>query len=380
MAATVTANLLRDLASFRSDSGCAISVYVDLDPRTAPTAADAQTRLNSLLSEAEKSQGANREGLSHDQKQGLQADLERMRRWFDEEFSRDGTQGLALFASAGDGFWQALPLPEPVPDSVTINRSFELAPLAPLVRRGQGVLVAVVGRERGDVYRLRAGELVSVADHTEDAPRRHDQGGWSQARFQRHIDELAADHMRTVAEELDRRVRRGSADTVVVVCAEEKRSQFEELLSQEARQALAGWATAESHASGPEILEAVTPVIAEAHARREREILDRWREQAGRNERAASGWAQTLEAASDARVETLLFGEGATRRAFECPSCGRALAEAGECPLDGTPLEERENGLDLAVHQTLAHGGELVAVGHHDDLEPAEGIGALLRF
>jgi hypothetical protein len=43
-------------------------------------------------------------------------------------------------------------------------------------------------------------------------------------------------------------------------------------------------------------------------------------------------------------------------------------------------MEARPEGLDLAVHQTLAHGGSVWAVQAHHDLEPVEGIGALLRF
>ncbi len=43
-------------------------------------------------------------------------------------------------------------------------------------------------------------------------------------------------------------------------------------------------------------------------------------------------------------------------------------------------MEESDVGLDLAVHQTLAHGGTVWAVRQHDDLEPVEGVGALLRY
>jgi hypothetical protein len=52
----------------------------------------------------------------------------------------------------------------------------------------------------------------------------------------------------------------------------------------------------------------------------------------------------------------------------------------GKCPLDGTELEPRDEGLDLAVHQTLSHGGTVWALRQHRDLEPVEGIGALLRY
>ena len=122
------------------------------------------------------------------------------------------------------------------------------------------------------------------------------------------------------------------------------------------------------------------PVLEEWHARQEQEAAARWQEEAGRGGRAAAGWAATLEAASDGRVEQLLFQDGADRPAWQCPQCGRVSAEGGNCPLDGTQMEKREDGLDLAVHQTLAHGGSVLALRHLQELDPVEGIGALLRY
>jgi hypothetical protein len=76
----------------------------------------------------------------------------------------------------------------------------------------------------------------------------------------------------------------------------------------------------------------------------------------------------------------LLYQQGAEHDAWRCPACGRLSLERGTCPLDGTELEHRPEGLDLAIHQTLAHGGSVLAVTHRSDLEPVGGIGALLRF
>ena len=66
--------------------------------------------------------------------------------------------------------------------------------------------------------------------------------------------------------------------------------------------------------------------------------------------------------------------------AWECPACGRLAVAGGRCPLDGTEMEHRADGLDLAVHQTLVHGGSVRALRQRQDLDPVEGIGALLRF
>jgi peptide chain release factor subunit 1 len=380
MARTVTWDELRGLAAFEAKKGCAISLYLNLDPSTSPTAGDAATRLNSLLDEATKSDGANARDLSHDQRQGLRVDFERIRHYFDQEFNRDGARGLSLFCSGLDNLWRPFPLTEAVADEIRVNRLLYLAPLVPLVGRGEGALVVVVGREQGRFYRLRAGRLEEITDLFDEQPRRHDQGGWSQARYQRHVDNLAAGHLRTVADELDRLLRRLRGAQVVVMSSEERWAEFSTIVSPEVKSAIVGWTHAEAHAGAAELLEQAEPILARWRAERERALVERWREEAGRNGRAASGWGKTLEAVSDGRVDLLLFSDGAERNAWRCPACGRVSAREGNCPLDGTRMEPSDKGLDLAVHQTLIHGGTAWAVRHVSDLDPVEGIAALLRY
>jgi peptide chain release factor subunit 1 len=380
MARTVTWDELRDLAGFQAEQGVAISLYLDLDPSLVRAAGDAQTRLNSLLDEASKSNGAGKRELSHQQRLALREDFDRIRRFFDAEFEREGAHGLAIFCAGLDNVWRTLPLTEVVPDEIRVRDSLYLAPLVPLVGRGEGALVLVVSREQGRFYRLRAGRLEDLADHTEEQPRRHDQGGWAQARLQRHVDELAHDHLRRVAEVLDRLVRRLGGPRVVVVASEETGAEFLDQVARDTRAAVAGTAHAEAHAQAPELLEVAVPVLERWRAEREREVVERWAEEHGRNGRGAAGWAAILEAASDGRVELLLFREGANHSAKRCPACGRLQLEGSKCPLDGNQLEDSEDGLDLAIHQTLAHGGTIWAVRGRDDLDAVAGVGALLRF
>ncbi|MEP6910636.1 MAG: Vms1/Ankzf1 family peptidyl-tRNA hydrolase [Actinomycetota bacterium] len=380
MAETVTWEQLRELAEFRAEKGCAISFFVDLDPSSVPTAGDADTRVHSLLAEGERHAGANSSSLTHHQKVALKADFDRIREYFESEFDRDGARGLALFSAGLDNVWRPRVLAESVPDRVHVGREFHLAPLVPVIVRGEGAIVAVVSREIGEIYQLRSGRLDEIVDRRAEVPGRHDQGGWSQSRFQRHIEKLVSEHLREVAEELDRRVRATSAPKVILVCSEDTRAEFEEQLSKETQSAVVGWTNAEAHASPSELAELTSPILEEARAREEAEIIERWREEAGRGGRASSGWSETLEAASDERIEVLLYSENAEREASQCPACGRLSAEGGQCPLDGTGMEKRNEGLDLAVHQVVAHGGTVWEITTHRDLDPAEGIGALLRY
>lgn len=381
MAETITWEQLRDLAAFRSKQGCAVSLYVGLDPSIVPTAGDLASHTRSLLARTERQLHEQSATLSSEERKALARDIERIGEWFEGEFNREGIRGVAVFSAERDNLFLALPLPSAVEDEARIAKQLYLAPLVRLVGHGDGALVAYVGRERGDVYRLRAGQLIPLTDETADVPGRHDQGGWSQARYERHIETIVDRHLRDVSDALDRCVRRLRGVRVVLAGPEEIRSGFEGLLAPETRAALVGWVAAEAHVDASRLLEAARPLLDEWRAGREEDLLARWREEAARNGRAATGWDETLQAASDGRVELLLVQAGADRTAFVCPACGRAQAIDGTCPLDGTTLQAADTGLDLAVHQTLTHGGTVEVIGEeHRDLEPVGGLAALLRF
>ena len=178
--------------------------------------------------------------------------MQRLRDFFEQDFERDGAHGLAVFCAGLDNLWQSLPLSSPVPDAVKVGGTLYLAPLVSLVGRGEGALVVVVSRERGDIYRLNDGRLEEVVEHFDEQPGRHDQGGWSQSRYQRHIEKLVHDHLKGVAEILDRQVRSLNGPPLVIVAADETRGELEETLSHEVKKAIVGWTSADAHAGPPE--------------------------------------------------------------------------------------------------------------------------------
>ena len=377
---TVSLDGLRELAGFRAQNGCAISLYVDLDPAIAPTIRETAVRVHAMLDAAGKSHGATRPDLPHEAKAGLKADLERLGRYFEEEFDRDGAHGLAVFAAGPDNVWSVLALPWKVADAARVADDFLLSPLVPLIGRGNGAVVAVVGREQGRMLALRGGKLAQISDRTEETQGKHDQGGWSQSRYQRHIENLDLEHYKAVAEELDRVFRRLGRPRIIVVAGDETRAEFADVLPSELEDAVIGWTSADAHASDAELTDVVRPFLETWRAEREANAVERWREEVGKSALGSAGWADTLEAASDGRVELLLYQAGVQRDAYRCPACGRAAATATTCPLDGTTMEHRDDGLDLAVRLTLAYGGDLLAVETRRDLDPVEGMGAILRF
>ena len=81
MAVAVTTDILRELAAFEAENGCALSIYVDFDPSSTPTTPDVETKFNAVLSEAEKlSEG---HAGDRDCKLALRDDIQRIRAWWD---------------------------------------------------------------------------------------------------------------------------------------------------------------------------------------------------------------------------------------------------------------------------------------------------------
>lgn len=379
MTSSVSDSMLRELATFRARNGCAVSVYVDLDPSTAPTIPDREKRFSALLDAAQKEGERITARRGRECRIAVRTDLARIRDWWADELVRDGSRGIAIFAASEDDVFRVLSLPRSGGDAVHVGSSFRVSPIA-----GQffddGSLVATVSRERGTVYQLQAGRLVELVDETEEQPRRHDRGGWSQARLQRHVDHLAQQHLKALGAQLDRMVReQGDGLGIVLVAPPEARADLERELSAAVRRAVIGSTAAEAHAGPSELLALALPLFDGARARREDDVLERWEQAHSRRERSAGGWKKVLDAASDGRVDVLLLQEGANRRVWECPACGRAWADGGRCPVDDHRLHEAADGADLAVHQTLAHGGSIVRVAA-GALSDGTEIAAVLRY
>jgi peptide chain release factor subunit 1 len=375
--ATRLGPLVRSLAGFRAERGLAISLFLNLDPKVVPTAKDVSTRVTSVIDNARRRVDEITPELDHEQTVAARDDLDGALTFLEEELDRSGALGFALYLAGPDGVRHELPLSTGVEDAAHVGRTFAVVPLLDALERDREVVVAAVGRERATLWRRRDDRTELLGDRTEEIHGRHDQGGWSQARFQRSIEHDALAHFRDAADLLAHAVEPGSGAFVVVACIEEQRSTFEELLAPHVREALLGWTAVEAHA-GPEALEPEVDRLLAARLEQERAaLLDRWREARGDGGRATASWEDALEAAADAAIEEALV-DGRSPQAWACPECGRGSLEAGACPLDGKRLFEEPGGaLELVVRGALANAGRARRV---ERLDETEGVAALLRY
>jgi peptide chain release factor subunit 1 len=369
---------LRRLAELRLDRPVVLSLYLDLDPAEFATPPARATAIRSLLDEAER-RLRERDGLSHADKVDLNSSLERAATLLESELPTEGAQAVAVFASDRAGLFEVLRLPRPVRNRVAIGRSPLVGPLARLEQRERWC-VALVNRRDARIFRGSPHGLREIEQIHDVVFGQHDQGGWSQARYQRGIEKEKADHLKHTAEALMKHFKRRPFERLMTGGPREVVADFESKLHGYLSARLAGRIEVDVETSTPEqILEKAQPRLDELEDAREGDALERL----GTGSRAAVGLDEVLPALNERRVERLLLDERFEAPGTSCPEDGW-LGPAGErtCPVDGTELEPVEDLTDAAIELALQQSAEIMAFRHRrDELEQrAGGVAALLRF
>ena len=368
---------LRRLAEMRLDRPLVLSLYLDLDPSEFATPPARATAARSLLDEADR-RVRDRDGLSHQDKVELRATLDRARTFLERELAADGARAVALFAAESAGLFETVKLPRSVPNRVAIGHSPLVGPLAAFERR-EAWCVVLVNRQEGRIFRGSPDGLRELGSVHDDVHGQHDQGGWSQARYQRSVEKEAADHLRHAADVLFRHFQRRPFEHLLLGGPGEVVSEFESKLHDYLSDRLAGRVDVDVEHSSPEqVLEAARPCFEKVQRQREEQALARVEE----GSRAGAGLDDVLAALNERRVEVLLGSERFGAAGSLCPACGW-LAGAGErtCPADGTELEPLEDVTEAAIELALQQSAEVLPVRHKtDELEARGGIAALLRF
>jgi protein required for attachment to host cells len=374
----ITRGRLRRLADVHPERGRVLSVFLNLDPAEFATPAARATAITSVMTEAAHRVDGT-EGLEHDEREALRADLDRVREALSaSDIAENGTRAVAVYACAPAELLEVVALRRPVDSQVVVDRTPHVEPLVADADRERWCVL--LGNRR--VARLFTGsgdDLVETDRIEDDVHSQHDQGGWSQARYQRSVEKEKDDHLAHTADVAFRLYKRRGFDRLLLGAPEELMRELEQKLHPYLRERIAGRVQLDVENSSLEHVRAAARAAMEDWARRcEREALDRLMAGVGRGGRGAAGVSDVVSALNEARVEVLLLAEG-----FRAPGHRdretAMLYARGEAP-EGRPLDDCEDLVEPAVEKAIEQSARVIWVRHHDDLGPLGGIGAVLRY
>jgi peptide chain release factor subunit 1 len=350
-APTITRGRLRRLAELHPERGLVLSVFFNLDPGEFGTPAARDTEVNSVLTAAAHQLDGD-DAIEPAARQALRDDLERVRAVLKgSDVASDATHGLAVFACGPADVLEVVRLAHPIESRAVVA---DRPCVEPLVRSGASErwCVLLVNRRTGRIFTGTADGLDEVDRIEGDTHSQHDQGGWSQARFARGIEQEKLNHLGDTLAVLFARFKRRPFDHLVIGAPEELVGEVRDRLHPYLRERLAGRLGVDvENSSAADVHHAAAAVVDEHVESVERAALDRMHQGIGRGDRGVSQPGPVMDALRQARVEILLLAED-----FDAP--------------------ELDDALELAIGQSAS----VIVVRHHEDLVMHGGIGAVLRY
>jgi peptide subunit release factor 1 (eRF1) len=374
----ITRTRLRRLADVHPERGRVLSVFLNLDPTEFATPAARSTAITSLITQAARRVDET-SGLAHDEREALKADVERVKEALSaSDIAGNGTRAVAVYACGPADLLEVVRLRRPVDFAVVLDRSPYLEPLVADVQEERWC-VLLVNRRSARFFIGTDGTLEETDRVEDDVHRQHDQGGWSQANYQRGVEKEKDDHLVHVADVAFGAHKRRGFDRLLIGAPDELVNDLKQKLHPYLRERIAGRLHLDVENSGIEdVRRAANDAIEAWRIRCERDALDRLVEGVGRGGRAAAGLSPVLQAINEARVETLLLAEGFRSPGGRDPDTG--MLHPGDQGPDGKELEHVGNVVELAVERAIEQSANVIKVRHHDDLGPLGGIGAVLRY
>jgi peptide chain release factor subunit 1 len=374
-------DLLRDLADWPVDGHPVTSLYLDVDGRRYPRRADVERHGELLLRKAATE--AERQG--RDAHRAVSRDVERMKAYLADRFDRKGARGLALFSCDPAGLWQDVPVTQPLRDRATVAPRPYLLPLEAMVERAETFCLALVDREKARLLVGSLGEVEEVTSVLDDVPGQHDQGGWAQARLQRHIEDHVQRHLKHVAAALLDLLRRRPFDRLVLSGPDEVVAELERNLHDYVARRVSDRASLPVTAAPGAVLDLMLALEERVERERERVTVERLEaETAGRTGRGVAGLDRTLEALAQGRIEILVVSAALEAQGVRCGSCGTLASAGARCSVCGSATEPAPDLVEEAVESALRMGCRVETVPETtpgaETLQRLGGMGALLRF
>jgi len=269
-----------------------------------------------------------------------------------------------------------------VPSMMHLATAMNDSEPAPSERPSERWCVLLLSSRASRIFCGDRERLVEVGDIHDDVHRRHSQGGWSQARFQRGIEKEIEDHIKRTCELLFARFQDEPFDHLILGGPSELSHRVEHDLHTDLCQRLVGHVDIDvERASVEEVHRRALPVIEAQERQREQDALARLTEGIAPDGHAVTGLDEVLELLSEQRVETLLLAQGFVAPGLSCPRCGRLSTTGTSCPMDAAELQPQENIVDHAVERALSQSIEvLIFREHRSELERHGSIAALLRY
>jgi peptide chain release factor subunit 1 len=344
-------DLIRKLAELDAGELPFLSIYLDVRPEA--TGQKPQLREGLLILE-DRMREIRRTFLPRGADlDSFDADAARIDAFVRDEMEAS-TEGVAIFACNGLGVWETIEVTVPFESQVTVAGRPDLYQLAKLEDEYERAVVGIIDTNTARLYVYEYGKLEPAGGPDEDPVhfQKRQTGGWSQARYQRHIDNHRKDFADEIVQALQDLVEREDVHHVVLAGDEVVMSHLNRAMPKALAQKVTGTFKADIRANVNEIAAEAMPILERAERESGMSVVARLVQEVRSGRLGVSGVEATGRALERGQVDTLVIDE----------------AKIG-------PIERKE-----LVRLAAMTSAEIEVVEDAPPLAEMGGVGALLRY
>ena len=281
------------------------------------------------------------------------------------------SNGLAIFACSGADLFEPVKLAAPINEHrLYISDEPHLYPLARVLDEYPRYLALVADTNSAHIFVFAANALEKSDSIHGVKTKRHKMGGWSQARYQRHIENYHVQHAKEVVDALARIARTEGIDKIIVSGDPNIVPLLREQMPKDIAERFLDMVRLDTKAPEHEVLAATIAALHEKDAETDRERVDALLSTYRANGLACIGVADTLKAFELGQVEELVIAA-----APETIDAGKARP-SGETSAPSAS----ERAADALIAQARNTAARIRFIEDASLLAPAGGVGAFLRF
>ena len=202
-------NFLQPLLDVEAGKGPFISAYLDTSVN------EVGKRTFDVILKKEISENLDKFPEDSVERQFFEEDLEKIQNYLEDLDPQ--VKGVAIFAGSAVGCFRIYEFQ--VPFAETLFFVFDrphLYPLIRLVSQHRPYAVAQADTNSAHIYVFGRGEIFSREDIQNEKTNRSEVGGWSQMRYQRHVDNFHQQHAKEIVSELEKLVRDDRVEQIIL--------------------------------------------------------------------------------------------------------------------------------------------------------------------
>jgi peptide chain release factor subunit 1 len=327
--------------------------------------------------------------------QNYQATIEKIQQFLDDE-ADESANGIAVFASLDGEFFETAQLDEPFPN----NRFFMFArphifPLVRLVEQNPKYLALWADTNKADIYIFGGENIINTEVETSskieeiqnEKTNRSQVGGWSQARYQRHVENFHLQHAKETVAEVEKLMRERKIEHLIL-CGDETGviPILKEQFSKSAEEKLVSTLSLSQYASMDEIRQKTREAMGIENAVRDKERVERMFNAA----KSAAGLGtlgveKTLAALSNGQVQELIIASSFDAIKYNTKEVKKVLEDyapgddnSGDDELPEA-TEKRQIGDELLI-RALNSAAKICFIEDESLLKETGGVGSVLRY